>query len=149
MSTSPDRSSAFVRLPPELRIQIYSQALTTACEVWVIDVEGRHEQAPPVPPLLQTCQQIRAEALELYYSGNTFVAQVLEGETNIARAWLGSLSSGAGTHITELRIEITSDRNLEPGCVGEEPTGSAWRQFGHDIEEAGIPSRAVSVRMGT
>ncbi|KAK3710461.1 hypothetical protein LTR37_010304 [Vermiconidia calcicola] len=56
-------------LPAELRTLIYQFALTEDGEIAIT----RHLKQPP---LLRTCRQVRNEALQLWYTSNTFYIDV-------------------------------------------------------------------------
>jgi len=64
---------ALLRLPAELRNDIYSVALTSTTGI-MIPTSGN----VIAPPLLHSCQQIRKEATKLYYAKNAFRALVTE-----------------------------------------------------------------------
>lgn len=62
-------SSPFARLPPELRNHIYFLALVNSDQT---QVKRRISKFWKAPSLLQTCSQIRTEALPIHYGNNTF-----------------------------------------------------------------------------
>ncbi|KAK5692976.1 hypothetical protein LTR97_010452 [Elasticomyces elasticus] len=58
------QGSLLLELAPELRNAIFVEVLVEVGEIWI--------SSSNVPPLLQTCRQIRADALQLYYASNVF-----------------------------------------------------------------------------
>lgn len=63
------RRAGLLTIPAELRNTIYEHALLTKDR---IDLN----ETPKPPGLLSVCQQIRKEAIALYYKGNNFVFKV-------------------------------------------------------------------------
>lgn len=61
------QDSPLLALPAELRQQIYLHALVSQDD---IDYSVRGSR--PTPPLLVTCHQVRKEALEMYFTVNSF-----------------------------------------------------------------------------
>lgn len=61
---------ALLELPAELRNKIYEYALV---EQWCIEIDRQNHLQPG---LLRTCHQIRAEAIEMFYSENQFQLRV-------------------------------------------------------------------------
>lgn len=60
----------FLRLPPELRLQVYAQALHVPDENGFCIITK--ETGIPEPPLLFTCKAIRNEAIKTFYTRNFF-----------------------------------------------------------------------------
>lgn len=59
-----------LKLPPELRNRIYDAILLSNNPI-IVRIERPGPKWQP-PPLLQTCHQDRAEAIGIYFAGNTF-----------------------------------------------------------------------------
>ncbi|KAK5124259.1 hypothetical protein LTR85_001962 [Meristemomyces frigidus] len=142
MSTTAQQSCVLLALPPELRNHIYSDVLSTG-DVVVIHENGTK---PALPPLLQTCRQIRNEALQLYHASNIFRVRVFESQTNTALAWLKSLDPQAGAHIKHMRIEITSYRKLGAELFAKKAV-ETWKQLGDAIGRARVTSDKVKMVM--
>ncbi|KAK5128845.1 hypothetical protein LTR85_000178 [Meristemomyces frigidus] len=97
-------------LPPEIRNNIYEYVL-----IFREPLQIRHRHLYDINmnnrALLQTCQQIRAEALGIYLSNNTFVLSTTRDLGN----WLDSLGSTV-KQLNELTVEPgVLERHNSPG----------------------------------
>lgn len=144
MDTTTNQNSPFLALPPELRNRIYFATLATGDVK--IAVVGYHERKQAPPPLLQTCPQIRNEALQIYCASNTFHIQTMDYDTKAAIAWVQTLDPRAAVHIIDLRFDLTSDVFMElPSFLEHHQKG--WEALGRALERAGVPLDSVSVRL--
>lgn len=66
-----ERESALVKIPPELRNRIYRFATLHARPIDVTGTTKKKESA-----LLATCEQIREEALQMFYHENVFYCRL-------------------------------------------------------------------------
>lgn len=73
-ATDQSQPSRLLNLPKELRLTIYTHALTST--TLIIPFSGHK----PHPALLRTNKQIRSEAIPIYYKHNRFIAR-LDGES--------------------------------------------------------------------
>ncbi|KAK5124266.1 hypothetical protein LTR85_001969 [Meristemomyces frigidus] len=137
--STPLRQSALLALPPQLRNQIYSEVLSTADDVLVLDDTGAK----------QDLSQIPEEALGMYYQSNTFRLTVVDNDTETAVAWLKTLSPSASGQIARLRIEVTSEAELSLRALLEKSVQNAWYELGYAVQMAGIASNAVRVRLAS
>ncbi|KAK5121503.1 hypothetical protein LTR85_005336 [Meristemomyces frigidus] len=100
--------SPFLGLPAELRNRIYRAALIIPEPV---DIELPRSQDSPgwqAPGLLQTCRTIRAEALAIYYTNNTFLGTVQgPGFTQTLVPWLRAMGVEQRRMIRAIRPDET------------------------------------------
>lgn len=72
-STATAQDTPLLKLSAEVRNSIYTLTLATEDSIDVTDL-----RTPTEPGLLCTCQQVRAEALGIYYSSNIFTLNLRE-----------------------------------------------------------------------
>lgn len=74
------RDPRLLTLPPELRNRIYTYALIEPDEIWI---------TPELlqPSLVRVCRQLRAEALELWLTGNKYQVMVIDCDATLATRW--------------------------------------------------------------
>lgn len=114
--TAPQASSPFLKLPPELRNRIYEAVLTDPYAISAVhwDFEIPRSTTPEQPPLTRTCRAIRAEALPIFYSSNTFMIGVKrECDAAYLRVWLKAIGPQNRDAVHEVIVRETDWR----GCV--------------------------------
>lgn len=87
MSNVRKEPSALLELPPELRNDVYRLVLCNGNPVSVTATNL------PEPPLLAVCKQIRDEAVQIYYSENTFHIEDEDYECTALQLWTRRVSS--------------------------------------------------------
>ena len=95
----PFRESRLLTLPPEIRNMIYEHVLlgTTTIDI------NRHEELRQRTALLRTCQQIRIEALNMFYARNSFRVTISTEYYKHLLKWLQTVQA---TSIGDLLIEL-------------------------------------------
>ena len=85
-------------MPPELRNVIYQFVVTRTNKTAWVDRYVRESASAVQPALLRTCAAIRAEALPIFYSTNTFIVETCSSAQEQATyAWLRDMgASGRG-----------------------------------------------------
>lgn len=81
-------------LPPELRNRIYDLTLVENDNITtnVTPMYDTPSRLWKPPPILQSCRQLRAEALPVYYGSNTFVVEQNSWlEPHILESFLGTI----------------------------------------------------------
>ncbi|KAI6831035.1 hypothetical protein KC342_g8117 [Hortaea werneckii] len=97
-------ASPLLKLSPELRNWIYDEVLISERIVRLTDDMGKRIWS--VPPLLQTCQWIQDEAMEMYYAQNSFLVSAVDEEVcrvMLAR-WLKVLPDDARSSLSQIFI---------------------------------------------
>ncbi|KAF2766887.1 hypothetical protein EJ03DRAFT_165406 [Teratosphaeria nubilosa] len=89
---------ALLRLPAELSNEIYAGVFTSS-----------HLVATSEPGLLQTCRQIRTEALGLFYSSTALQLTITGDDTHHITRWLDSTPCTLLARIPNLIIEVNDD----------------------------------------
>ncbi|KAK6388682.1 hypothetical protein LTR65_007355 [Meristemomyces frigidus] len=137
MAASQDQTSPLLALPPELRNQIYTAALTGEDIILVAENGVRQGQ----PGLLRTCRGI-SDALQLYYT-NTFRLTISDDRTATALAWLQSLvPDQRGAHIGGLILTSSTGLTEPPAAVVNE----MWGLLGREVVKSGLPYGRVEVQ---
>lgn len=99
-------NSPLSRLPPELRNYIYELTLIERNDIKINKPRTCHNPSRvwKPPPLLQTCGQLRTEALPVYYSNNKFVVvENFWSEPVTLEAWLGTIGAEARRCVRSIR----------------------------------------------
>lgn len=118
-TTTAAQQSLLLSLPPELRNRIYELVLIDeefiplrqdSEDTKAVTRAGQRVRKPLVettieePPLLQSCRQIRNEAIQIYYARNTFVC---ESTTRLVH-WLGKLGNHGQKMLRDVRMKIVT-----------------------------------------
>lgn len=101
---SSPRESLLLKLPGELRNTIYRHALVKSKSIEPDTAEAKADLA-----LLQVNQQIRREAIKIYYSENTFFFRYSNKIVGVLQKWAPSL----GKQQARLIPSITFERDIE------------------------------------
>ncbi|GIZ44280.1 hypothetical protein CKM354_000748300 [Cercospora kikuchii] len=80
-----DSIPPLLRLPAELRDEIYRLATLMAPETWALAMT--FNKCPDEPPLLFVNRQIRAEASSIYYKQNNFIFQIRNLDARTYISW--------------------------------------------------------------
>jgi hypothetical protein len=152
------KSNLLLTLPPELRNEIYAQVITTDFyeldptisaktfprpRYGIFSIQRGIKAQGGTPSIAQTCQQIRAEALDVYYGRNTFALigeDIRSGQDrsppanrNAAHEWMQLIGDDA-KYLRKLRfmtdgscsisflISVASNANGEAPMVTVSPT---------------------------
>ncbi|KAK0708008.1 hypothetical protein B0H67DRAFT_648123 [Lasiosphaeris hirsuta] len=113
----PPRFSLFLRLPPELRLQVYDHLLRMP---GALDVCGIWNDRPRTDvALLRVCRQIHIEASHVLYSTNTFCFlehcddfndDMSDPELAYCRSWLRSIGSTNAGFIRNVHLRLREER---------------------------------------
>jgi hypothetical protein len=97
----------FLRLPAELRVAVYEYALKKPYTIvlhhqerlWA-GIQGLEQRLPLAvgPALLRVCNDVRREALPIYFQTNTFILQTPLVALNHAASWLGKITVHGGSN---------------------------------------------------
>lgn len=114
--------SPFIRLPPELRDDIYEMVLVQDHPIGISQPPDSKTSRVSFAALLQTCHQIRNEAIAIFYSSNSFV--ISTPGANFTRpclkGWLGALEPE--TRLLIRRVFINEDN------------ASIWRNWRQEMK---------------
>jgi len=107
----------FLKLPPELRDEIYTLAIYDAQTVTLTTLLGRNRKGtkphlksiPRVPGIIHTCHQTRNEAIAIYFSVNNF--RLLGPSYGLETTFLGE---AAKKHLRDIAYEYWLAANEGP-----------------------------------
>ncbi|KAJ4301578.1 hypothetical protein N0V90_003671 [Kalmusia sp. IMI 367209] len=99
--TATVRTDLFIRLPRELRDEIYAEVLKVASSMSIISSQVRH-----IPPVFREDPTLLIEALEVFYKNNTFILDLETILQNPLAESSGSYSQ-AKQHVRQLIVECS------------------------------------------
>ena len=98
----------FFELPAELRVAIYEMALVEPEPISLVTYKVHHGkiiESFEGAPLLRTSSQIRAEALQIYYSCNDFIVSIhYPREARFAAGWLRSIGASSRALVQQVLV---------------------------------------------
>lgn len=142
---------SFFRLSAELRNIIYAEVVESEDALWVAAsrrnrlVDGTPAPHAALPALAQVCQQIRSEALPMFYGNNNFSITLMREENVIqAKRWF-RLSGEAGLqHTRHIRLH----GYLKTGFAGWHGPAACWidveRMLDGSVNVSNANERVVS-----
>ncbi|KAK5121106.1 hypothetical protein LTR85_005590 [Meristemomyces frigidus] len=92
-------ASRLLRLPPELRLNIWEFALSEPAPILVI--ARRHQ-----PGLLQTCHQTREESVKVWIESNSFLFDVVDCDAKLISAFFKHLRALAMAVSVEIHFQL-------------------------------------------
>lgn len=127
--------ASLFELPAELRNNI-----------WSLTVQSEQDTKSAIPALLQTCRQIRAEAMGLYTQQNHFTILMGDQDVESGIRWIKTISKLRKGDIRALTIMVDSDK-----CINHKRHESSlwrpWNPFLAAIVQTGTPVSAVTFEL--
>ena len=112
---SATQDSPLLDLPAEIRNTIYM--LVVVEEEPVQGTKGKL----PLTALLRTCQQIRAEAAQIYFTNNSFTITITTAELEKVYASLDAIGPNVAGSIQGLKLIFDPEREFYEKCSGFRP----------------------------
>ncbi|KAK5120769.1 hypothetical protein LTR85_005835 [Meristemomyces frigidus] len=125
-TTESIQTSPLLSLPPELRNNIYSFALTPTNETPENEIEVPADGRLAHPSLLKVCKQITEEATELYYATTTFYLSFTPSDLSPVKSWLDIIGTKNATVID--RVVTVLDAHKEQELIGRQSVGSGGQE---------------------
>lgn len=106
------QNSLLAKLPPELRNDIFKEVLVSREPIYVYQPNDLHfEDRWTAPALPQVCQQLRQEAMSIYYGLNVFKIPGHGDQADSVRslcAWLTLLGTQVASFLRIVRLDDCS-----------------------------------------
>ncbi|KAK5121504.1 hypothetical protein LTR85_005337 [Meristemomyces frigidus] len=129
------QNSPLLKLAPELRNRIYHEILSSSKPV-ILDAKAQGLRRPN-PALLQTCLQVRTEAIGIYYARNVFQATAYEYAFDYAQreemcttmllTWLRAIGKDSSKMLRAIYLDDHYHSNQPGGSDNPEASGGLER----------------------